>query len=93
MGGEQACCSDSKRFYADALTKLVTGELPYQDIQADFAVILKILTEPNPEMHWRFNDVLAIWDMMRGCWAEDPDQRASADRSERVLRLLVSRGV
>ncbi|KAG8950167.1 hypothetical protein FRC04_008022 [Tulasnella sp. 424] len=68
--------------------ELVTGELPYQDIQADFAVILKILTEPNPEMHWRFNDVLAIWDMMRGCWAEDPDQRASADRSERVLRLL-----
>ncbi|KAG9032244.1 hypothetical protein FS837_002776, partial [Tulasnella sp. UAMH 9824] len=68
----------------------MTGELPYQDAVADYAIIRRIFESPRPQVDGesRLSDCLQLWELMTRCWVVDPDQRPTSSMSRTAVVLL-----
>ena len=78
------------------ISQLFSGEWPFHDIQKDFRVIGAVTQGNRPlrplDDRCRvrgLND--EIWSIIETCWAQEPDQRPSADQIVGRLRSLISR--
>lgn len=88
-GGPRTSSSD---IYAWAwlVWEIMTGELPYQDAVADYAIIRRIFESPRPQVDGesRLSDCLQLWELMTRCWAVDPEQRPTSSMCRTAVVLL-----
>lgn len=70
----------------------MTGELPYEGIVAEYAIIRKIFEGllPKVDGESRLRDCLPVWELMKGCWNVEPGQRPTARMCKTTVAYLVS---
>ncbi|KAG8981122.1 hypothetical protein FRC05_004022 [Tulasnella sp. 425] len=70
--------------------EIMTGELPYEGIVADYAIIRRIFETPRPQVDGesRLDDCPQVWELMTRCWAVDPPQRPIASMCQTAIEYL-----
>ncbi|KIO22126.1 hypothetical protein M407DRAFT_28336 [Tulasnella calospora MUT 4182] len=88
-GGPRTSSSD---IYAWAwlVWEIMTGELPYQDAMADYAIIRRIFESSRPQVDGesRLSDCLQLWELMTRCWVVEPEQRPTGSMCRTAVVLL-----
>ncbi|KAG8923055.1 hypothetical protein FRC01_013277 [Tulasnella sp. 417] len=88
-GGPRTSSSD---IYAWAwlVWEIMTGELPYQDAVAEYAIIRRIFESSRPQVDGesRLSDCLQLWELMTRCWVVEPEQRPTGSQCRTAVVLL-----
>ncbi|KAG8896881.1 hypothetical protein FRC01_011576, partial [Tulasnella sp. 417] len=68
----------------------MTGELPYKEAMADYAIIRRIFENPRPQVDGesRLSDCLQLWELMIRCWVVEPEQRPTGSMCRTAVVLL-----
>lgn len=88
-GGPRTSKSDVYA-WAWLVWEIMTGEMPYQDTVAEYAIIRKIFESPYPQVDGvsRLSDCLQLWELMIRCWAVEPDQRPTSNMCKTTVTSL-----
>ncbi|KIO15861.1 hypothetical protein M407DRAFT_34497 [Tulasnella calospora MUT 4182] len=68
----------------------MTGNLPYGETSADYAIIRKIFESPLPQVDGasRLSDCLQLWDLTMRCWNVEPQERPTARMCKTTVTYL-----
>ncbi|KAG9022287.1 hypothetical protein FS837_006484 [Tulasnella sp. UAMH 9824] len=68
----------------------MTGDLPYQETSADYAIMAKIFESTLPQVDGtaRLSDCLQVWDLMQRCWKVNPQERPTAEMCKTTITYL-----
>ncbi|KIO22132.1 hypothetical protein M407DRAFT_79520, partial [Tulasnella calospora MUT 4182] len=85
--------SPSSDVYAWAwlVWEMMTGEMPYQDTVAEYAIIRKIFESPRPQVDGasRLSDCLQLWELITRCWSVSPEERPTSGMCRTTVTFLV----
>lgn len=84
--------SPSSDVYAWAwlVWEMMTGEMPYQDTVAEYAIIRKIFESPRPQVDGasRLSDCLQLWELITRCWSVSPEERPTSGMCRTTVTFL-----
>ncbi|KAG9044229.1 hypothetical protein FS837_008587 [Tulasnella sp. UAMH 9824] len=70
--------------------EIMTGDLPYKETFADYAIMRQIFESPLPQVDGasRLSDCIQVWELMRRCWNFEPEQRPTASMCKTTVTYL-----
>ncbi|KAG9022278.1 hypothetical protein FS837_006498 [Tulasnella sp. UAMH 9824] len=68
----------------------MTGDLPYQETSADYAIMAKIFESTLPQVDGtsRLSECLQVWELMQRCWKVNPQNRPTAQMCKTTVTYL-----
>ncbi|KIO16074.1 hypothetical protein M407DRAFT_47623, partial [Tulasnella calospora MUT 4182] len=91
LDGQLRAPSSDIYAWAWLVWEIMTGELPYGEVTADYAIMRRIFESPLPQVNGesRLGDCLQLWELMTRCWDIDPTERPTSAMCKMTFEYLV----